>query len=295
MIIKSELAPAEVEAQIRRLVRPRLRGLDWLTFWFTWDGRRPPEFTGWVSGGRFRLRRLFGAWRYPFPVLTGDITPTSGGTEIRITTRPSVPDLLWPAAMLALATYAAWGTGAIGFPLVAIAVVFPITLVGWIAGARRARTILEQYLLAAFALVALATQGCAATAPLSNSYSMLTHDVGLPRCAEVDTTGECALFEASVVTLLAQPTAFDGKKVRDTGFVELRFEGNALYLSRELFEAGLSDYAIWLDVEGLRLSDPGRVRRRYVVIEGQFDAGNGGHLGAFPGALKTITRLERLR
>lgn len=100
---------------------------------------------------------------------------------------------------------------------------------------------------------------------------------------------------ASCFALLAQPAAFDGKRVRVTGFVELTFEGNALYLSRELFEAGLSDYAIWLDVEGVQIRDSTRVRRRYIVVEGQFDASNGGHLGAFPGALKAITRLERLR
>lgn len=147
MLIKTALRPTEVEARIRQLVRPRLRVADWLTFWFTWDGSRPPEFVGRVSEGEFKLRRLFGFWRYDFfPVLIGRIVPSAQGTEVRITMRPRSVDLIGPTAMIGFATVLSWQAATVVPVIIVAAMILPFAVVGWVAGARKARKILHDVL-----------------------------------------------------------------------------------------------------------------------------------------------------
>ncbi len=144
IIIKTRRTLSEVEAVLRRLIRPGRGVRKIFEFWFTWDGRRPPEFVGWVSGGEFELRRLFAAWRYSFfPVLRGRIVSSAEGSEIRITMRPWLPDLLGPFAMFGLAAVASWQSGSILPLLIVVIMVSPMLVFGWLTGARRARKILR--------------------------------------------------------------------------------------------------------------------------------------------------------
>ena len=144
MIIKTQSTPNEVEAVLRRLIRPGRGVRNFLEFWLTWDGRRPPEFVGWVSGSEFELRRLFAAWRYSgFPVLRGRIVSSAEGSEIRISMRPWLPDLLGPFAMLGLAAVVSWQSGSILPPLIVAIMISPMLVIGWLTGARRARKILR--------------------------------------------------------------------------------------------------------------------------------------------------------
>jgi len=41
--------------------------------------------------------------------------------------------------------------------------------------------------------------------------------------------------DVSLIQLIANPQAYDGKTVRITGFLHLEFEGNAIYLHNEDF------------------------------------------------------------
>lgn len=136
----------------------------------------------------------------------------------------------------------------------------------------------------------LLTTGCASRETLTPAYAPLSLVVGFPACAEQAENGDCTLFEVSIVQLLARPELFAGKRVRVIGFVNLEFEGNALYLSRELFEHGGSRDAIWVDVEGLPSAM--KFRRGYALVEGTFSAGPSGHFGMFSGQIAKITRFE---
>jgi hypothetical protein len=62
-----------------------------------------------------------------FPLLRGRIVSSGEGSEIHITMRPWLPDLLGPVAMSGFASYVSW----------------PVVLIGWLLGARRARMILR--------------------------------------------------------------------------------------------------------------------------------------------------------
>lgn len=99
--------------------------------------------------------------------------------------------------------------------------------------------------------------------------------------------------DVPLVRLVVIPEKYQGKKVWVIGFVNLEFEGNAIYPHKEDFEASLLGNGIWLDVP-TRLNQQERGARsgHYCLIEGTFDAKSKGHMGLFSGTLKNITRFE---
>ena len=54
--------------------------------------------------------------------------------------------------------------------------------------------------------------------------------------------------QVSLIRLLAQPESHEGKLVEVTGFVNLEFEGNAIWLHKEDFSNQNHANSIWLDV-----------------------------------------------
>jgi hypothetical protein len=97
----------------------------------------------------------------------------------------------------------------------------------------------------------------------------------------------------SLIELIANPEAYDGKRAQVEGYLHLGFEHQAIYLHQEDFELGMSKNALWVDLSGeigwkqsLGLSD------RYVICAGTFRARDLGHMAAFSGAIASVTRLE---
>jgi hypothetical protein len=104
----------------------------------------------------------------------------------------------------------------------------------------------------------------------------------------VQRTGDAeAICYVSFVQLLAHPERFHGKQVQVIGYMSLREEDNALYLSNELAEHGASQDAFWLDITG----EPD-VETGWVVVRGRFNAERRGHLGVYAGTIEQIVRLE---
>ncbi len=100
-------------------------------------------------------------------------------------------------------------------------------------------------------------------------------------------------MDVSLIQLIADPSHWDNRVVRVIGFLEIEFEGNALYVNQEDWKASISKNGIWVD---LSLSDMGKymsLSRHYVIMEGTFDATSYGHMGLFSGSLTKITRCER--
>ena len=98
--------------------------------------------------------------------------------------------------------------------------------------------------------------------------------------------------DVSMVQLLADPGAYDGRLVRVVGFCRLEFEGNALYLHREDFEQMILKNAVWLDVERKVREDRKDLSDKYIYVEGRFDARDKGHMGCCAGALRDISRMD---
>jgi hypothetical protein len=102
--------------------------------------------------------------------------------------------------------------------------------------------------------------------------------------------GSCAVYDASFIQLIARPETFNGKRIQVVGFVNLEFEGNALYLSEELQRHGNTRDAVWLDISDIARAPT--FRRGYAYVQGTFTAGPGGHFGMFAGTLSKIQRLD---
>ncbi len=93
-------------------------------------------------------------------------------------------------------------------------------------------------------------------------------------------------------TLLASPQAFDGKRIRITGYYHNEFEGSSFAAT----PADIDNYdeAIWLGGNST-FADPGRFDRGNNVtatVEGTFNIGPGGHMGLWMGELNRLTRFE---
>ncbi len=53
--------------------------------------------------------------------------------------------------------------------------------------------------------------------------------------------------DVSLIQLIANPQAYDNKRVRITGFLHLEFEGNVIYFHNEDFRYRLTKNGLWID------------------------------------------------
>ena len=119
--------------------------------------------------------------------------------------------------------------------------------------------------------------GCSTTSQRLNDAEPL-----IPTAAE--------LLNVSLVQLIANPKDYDGKFVRVIGFVSLEFEGNGIYLHEEDYKHGLTLNGLWLDITGEK--NPTEFDRKYVLVEGTFNAKWKGHMGLWSGSIQQIKRFQ---
>jgi len=100
------------------------------------------------------------------------------------------------------------------------------------------------------------------------------------------------LKDVSMIQLIANPQQYDGKPIRVIAFLNLEFEGNALYLHREDFDKSLLSNAVWISLDDLQIRTSKKFSGRYVLVEGVFSAKDRGHLGIFSGSIQQVTRLQ---
>ncbi|HPA71606.1 MAG TPA: hypothetical protein PKY31_05015 [Spirochaetota bacterium] len=102
----------------------------------------------------------------------------------------------------------------------------------------------------------------------------------------------CALAHAServsIIQLIANPALYHGKKVIVSGFLNIEFEGTAIYLHRD--DCTFSQYSngLWCSINETRY---GKYNKRYVVMEGVFNREMKGHLGLWSGSIENIERV----
>lgn len=93
----------------------------------------------------------------------------------------------------------------------------------------------------------------------------------------------------SIIQLLANPGAYEGKLVEVSGFVNLEFEGNAIWLHQEDFQQSLYPNALWLDVSAGKCTDAhGNPLSAYATVSGRFTATAHGHMGLWPGQIQLV-------
>lgn len=101
--------------------------------------------------------------------------------------------------------------------------------------------------------------------------------------------------DVSIIQLIANPQAWDGKKVRVEGFLRIEFEGDAVYLHREDFDFNIMRNALSIDLpKDMTEKQRRAVDLKYILCEGTFVAGNHGHMGLFSGELTQVQRIQWL-
>jgi hypothetical protein len=106
-------------------------------------------------------------------------------------------------------------------------------------------------------------------------------------------SGAEELIDVSMINLIATPEKYHDKKIRVIGYLNLEFEGNAIYLHKEDFDRSILRNAFWVDFsEKIAQTQRHQCSRKYVLIEGTFDMKSHGHMGLFSGTINAITRLD---
>jgi hypothetical protein len=96
----------------------------------------------------------------------------------------------------------------------------------------------------------------------------------------------------SIIQLVATPDKYHGHYVRVIGYVQLEFEGNAIYLSKDDERYGVYKNGLWLDMSGEFEEDTKLYDGKFCLVEGTFDVANHGHMGLWSGAIENIKRLQ---
>jgi hypothetical protein len=104
---------------------------------------------------------------------------------------------------------------------------------------------------------------------------------------------DATVRDVSILKLIANPQAYDGKRVRLIGFLRLEFEGDAIYLHREDYQHQISQNALWINLpHDITKQEQQAVNMHYVICSGVFEASKHGHMGMFSGEITDITRLQ---
>ena len=106
------------------------------------------------------------------------------------------------------------------------------------------------------------------------------------------TVGSSSDIASTLLRVLANPQAFQGKKVQLIGFVHLEFEGNAIYLHREDFQYSLYQNSIWLSIPSDSRKQFLNVNNTYAFVEGTFNTEYRGHMNLFSGSIENITTFK---
>jgi len=158
----------------------------------------------------------------------------------------------------------------------------------------RLRAVLRP-LAACAAAVLSATGACSCTDGRAQEHAAPPADARLDhRCGQRGASGACALYDVSMIELIARPERFDGRAVRVIGFVNLEFEGNAIYNSEEDWRRSISRNGLWITPPD-SMARPRRMPPQYMLVEGTFNAAHTGHMGMWSGAIEQVTRFEPWR
>ncbi len=114
----------------------------------------------------------------------------------------------------------------------------------------------------------------------------------ISKCEVLGTNGACTLYGVSIVELLANPTKYDGKRVRIIGFLNLEFEGNAIYLHQDDALHSITANGLWVEIANnvRQQTNQNCKSKNYALLEGRFAATNRGHGGAWSSAIVDVTR-----
>ena len=99
-------------------------------------------------------------------------------------------------------------------------------------------------------------------------------------------------IDVSLVRLISNPKDYDGKVVRVIGFVNLEFEGNAIYLHEDDYRHCICKNALWIEATDEMNAKKAEFNQRYMLIQGTFNAKETGHMGLWSGSIQKISKAQ---
>ena len=99
---------------------------------------------------------------------------------------------------------------------------------------------------------------------------------------------EEALEDVSLIQLIASPEKYEGRLVMVSGFVNLEFEGNGIYLHKDDYEYGLNKNGLWLGANECKHHDGNKLTRGYAIVIGRFTSQHQGHMGLWSGEIQDV-------
>ena len=103
-------------------------------------------------------------------------------------------------------------------------------------------------------------------------------------------------YRVSMITLIAAPEKYHDKGVHVIGYLNLEFEGNAIFLDELDFENSNTKNAIWLSFS--RKADMKEIMKlngKYVMIQGVFNKDYKGHMSLFAGSIDEIIQVDEVK
>jgi hypothetical protein len=92
----------------------------------------------------------------------------------------------------------------------------------------------------------------------------------------------------SIVQLITNPKAYHGKIVMVTGFLNMEFEGDGIYLHKDDYKYFICKNGLWCDIDKGKYN---KFNKKYVHIVGTFNAERKGHMGAWSGSIENISKI----
>jgi hypothetical protein len=111
-------------------------------------------------------------------------------------------------------------------------------------------------------------------------------------CSFIQSQAVAGPLDVSLVQLIANPKEHDGKVVRVIGYVRLEFEGNAIYLHEDDDKHAIHRNGLWLSITDDIRKNAKEFDKKYILVEGTFDATMKGHMGLWSGSIGKISRFQ---
>jgi hypothetical protein len=147
-------------------------------------------------------------------------------------------------------------------------------------------------LLRASVAAAIAVAGCGRAATSGRSRPTAEIGEGGKQLTAKSDGNWCSLIQ-----VLARPDAYHGREIVVEGYLEVKFEGTAIYLSREDAEYNLTRNGFWVSLRDSPLEATvweiaRQFHGQYVRIEGIFDAEDCGFHDDWAGSFDKITMIS---
>lgn len=105
-------------------------------------------------------------------------------------------------------------------------------------------------------------------------------------------------LEVSMVSLLANPDQYEGRKVYISGYLHVEFEGTAIYLHQDDYLHFIGKNGFWVflpeNIDSLSGINNDCESDRYVGIVGTFTSKFQGHMGGWSGSIENVEHCRNL-